>query len=97
MGATRQPASSATAAAVNRGAAAAGNGNAAPSSANAAAARGAANASGLFTAALELSSEFAGWCCSQMLLLQGNDDLTMVELLISTDSNSEVAEYAQMV
>jgi len=32
-----------------------------------------------------------------MLLLQGNDDLTMVELLMSTDSNSEVAEYAQMV
>ena len=93
--AARQPASGATA--VNRGAAAAGNGNAAPSRATAAAGRGAANDSGLFTGALELSSEFAGWCRSQMLLLQGNDDLTMVELLMSTDSNSEVAEYAQMV
>jgi hypothetical protein len=60
-------------------------------------AAGGGDESGLFTGGLELSPEFASWCRAQMLVLQGNDDLTMVELLMSTDSNSEVAEYAQMV
>jgi hypothetical protein len=30
-----------------------------------------------------------------MLMLNGNDDLTFVELLMSVDSNSEIADYCQ--
>lgn len=32
-----------------------------------------------------------------MLMLNGNDDLTMVELLMSLDSNSEIAATCQVV
>jgi hypothetical protein len=32
-----------------------------------------------------------------MLALNGNEDLTMIEFLWGLDSNSEIAEYCQMV
>lgn len=52
---------------------------------------------GLFVGGLDLSPAFAGWCRSQMQLLNGNDDMTMIEFLMGLTSNSEIAEYCQMV
>ena len=52
---------------------------------------------GLFMGGLDISAGFAGWCRSQMLLLNGNEDLTMIEFLMGLDSNSEIAEYCQVV
>lgn len=46
---------------------------------------------------LELSPAFAQWCKGQMQQLNGNDDMTMVEFLMGLTSNSEIAEYCQMV
>jgi hypothetical protein len=46
---------------------------------------------------LDITAAFASWCRSQMLALNGNEDLTMIEFLWGLDSNSEIAEYCQMV
>jgi hypothetical protein len=51
----------------------------------------------LFMGGLDISAAFASWCRAQMLALNGNEDLTMVEFLMGLDSNSEIAEYCQMV
>jgi hypothetical protein len=82
----RQPAANGPAAA-----AAGGNGVAA------AAAGGDGGDGGLFMGGLNISAAFASWCRAQMLALNGNEDLTMVEFLMGLDSNSEIAEYCQMV
>ncbi|KAF8061160.1 VAMP713 [Scenedesmus sp. PABB004] len=52
---------------------------------------------GLFGGGLALSAPFAAWCRGQMQGLNGNTDMTMVELLMGLTSNSEIAEYCQMV
>eukprot|EP01026_Neomeris_dumetosa_P048415 TRINITY_DN4190_c0_g1_i3.p1 TRINITY_DN4190_c0_g1~~TRINITY_DN4190_c0_g1_i3.p1 ORF type:complete len:202 (-),score=42.69 TRINITY_DN4190_c0_g1_i3:176-781(-) len=40
-----------------------------------------------------LNDEFKSWCRQKMLELSGNDDLTLIEFLLTVQSNSEVAEY----
>lgn len=41
-----------------------------------------------------LSPEFASWCKAQLRALRnGDDDLTLVQFLMTVGSNAEVAEY----
>ena len=43
--------------------------------------------------ALHLSNDFKAWCQSQMVMLNGSDDLTLIEFLMSLSSESEIKEY----
>jgi len=40
-----------------------------------------------------MTPEFRDWCESQMSKLTGDDDLTLIEFLMSLDSSGEIAEY----
>jgi hypothetical protein len=55
------------------------------------------NSLGLLPGGLQLSPAFAEWCRGQMLLLNGNDDMDMIEVLMGLTSNSEIAECCQDV
>ncbi|KAF5828252.1 hypothetical protein DUNSADRAFT_17891 [Dunaliella salina] len=43
-----------------------------------------------------LSSEFQGWCRNEMLRFFGHTDLSLVEVLVTLPSRSEVADYCSM-
>jgi len=42
-----------------------------------------------------MSDEFTKWCKEQMLLLNGSDDLTLVDFLMSLPSEKEIREYVE--
>jgi hypothetical protein len=52
---------------------------------------------GMLPGGLQLSPAFAEWCRGQMLLLNGNADMDMIEVLMGLTSNSEIAECCQVV
>ena len=43
-----------------------------------------------------LSSEFQGWCRAEMQRFFGHNDLSLVEVLVTLPSRSEVADYCSM-
>lgn len=58
----------------------------------------AATASGppLMAGDVVLSSEFQGWCRAEMQRFFGHTDLSLVEVLVTLPSRSEVADYCSM-
>lgn len=50
---------------------------------------------GLFTGELRISQHFRGWCQQQMKQLTGNDDMVLIEFLLSLRGRMEVVEYIQ--
>eukprot|EP00803_Ostreobium_quekettii_P005634 evm.model.scf_668EXC.4 EVM.evm.TU.scf_668EXC.4 scf_668EXC:28584-29522(+) len=51
--------------------------------------------SGLFMGQFKISQSFRGWCQQQMKELTGNDDMALVEFLLSLKGRMEVVEYIQ--
>ena len=43
----------------------------------------------------QMSSEFAKWCKEQMFLLNGSDDMTLVEFLMTLGSEKDIREYVE--
>lgn len=42
---------------------------------------------------VNLGPEFAAWCRGRLKELRGDDDLTLVQFLMTVASNAEIAEY----
>ena len=43
-----------------------------------------------------MTPEFRDWCQSQMGKLTGDEDLTLIELLMSRESSGEIADYVKV-